>query len=47
MRPEDISPSNTVLSSLVANAQLKIDGKGPLASKQRQGILSQIFNFLF
>lgn len=47
VRPEDISPSNTVLSSLVANAQLKIDGKGSLASKQRQGILTQVFNFLF
>lgn len=47
VRPEDISPDNTVYSSYVANAQIKIDGKGPLASKQRQGILSQIWNFLF
>lgn len=47
VRPEDISADNAVLSSNVANAQLKIDGKGPIASKQRQGILTQIFNFLF
>lgn len=47
VRPEDISADNAVLSSNVANAQLKIDGKGPIANKQRQGILTQIFNFLF
>lgn len=47
VRPEDVTPDNTVLSSNVADAQLKIEGKGPLAGKQRQGILTQIFNFLF
>lgn len=47
VRPDDISPYNTVASNLVANAQLRIDGKGPIANKQRQGILTQIFNFLF
>lgn len=47
VRPEDVSVDNTVWSSSVANAQLKIDGKGPINSKQRQGILTQLFNFLF
>lgn len=47
VRPEDVSADNAVLSSNVANAQLRIDGKGPLANKQRQGILTQIFNLLF
>ncbi|HWR09146.1 flagellar basal body L-ring protein FlgH [Sporomusa sp.] len=47
VRPEDITPDNTVLSSNIADAQLKIEGKGPLASKQKQGVLTQIFNFLF
>jgi flagellar L-ring protein precursor FlgH len=47
VRPDDVTANNTVLSSYVANAQLRIDGKGPIAGKQRQGILSQIFNFLF
>ncbi len=47
VRPEDVSADNYVLSSAVANAQLKIEGKGALASKQRQGILTQLFNFLF
>lgn len=47
VRPEDVSADNTVLSSYVANAQLRIEGKGPISGKQRQGILSQLFNFLF
>lgn len=47
VRPDDVSADNAVLSSDVANAQLRIDGKGPIANKQRQGILTQIFNFLF
>ena len=47
VRAEDITPDNTILSSLVANAQIRIDGKGPIAGKQRQGIITQVFNFLF
>jgi flagellar L-ring protein precursor FlgH len=47
VRPDDVTSENTVLSTFVSNAEIKIDGKGPLAGKQRQGILSSIFNFLF
>jgi len=47
VRSDDVTPNNTVLSSYVADAQIKIDGKGPISAKQRQGILTQIFNFLF
>ncbi len=47
VRPEDVTANNTVASSNVADATLKIEGKGPIAGKQRQGILTQIFNFLF
>ncbi|MEG6585102.1 flagellar basal body L-ring protein FlgH [Dendrosporobacter sp. 1207_IL3150] len=47
VRPDDITSDNTVLSNYVADAQIKMDGKGPISRKQRQGILSQIFNFLF
>ena len=46
-RPEDSSASNTVLSTRVADATVRFDGKGPLNAKQRQGILTQIFNILF
>lgn len=47
VRRNDVTMDNTVPSSRVANAELKFDGKGPLNAKQRQGILTQIFNFLF
>jgi len=47
VRTEDISTDNTVLSSAIGNAQIRVDGSGPLANKQRQGVLSQLFNFLF
>ena len=47
VRPDDVTADNTVLSTYVSDAQIKIDGKGPLAGKQRQGLLSSLFNFLF
>ena len=47
VRADDVTAANTVQSSLVADATLRFDGKGPLNAKQRQGILTQIFNILF
>lgn len=47
IRPEDVASDNTILSSKVADAQLKIEGKGPISRKQRQGILTQVFDLIF
>lgn len=47
VRRDDVTMNNTVPSTRVADATIKFDGKGPLNAKQRQGILTQIFNFLF
>ena len=47
VRPQDVTTGNTVLSSYVANARIQVDGKGPIANKQQQGILTQIWNILF
>ncbi|MBP1764267.1 MAG: flagellar L-ring protein [Firmicutes bacterium] len=47
VRPEDISAGNIVMSYNVANAQMRVEGKGPIAGKQRQGIITQILNILF
>jgi flagellar L-ring protein precursor FlgH len=47
VRPDDVTTNNTVPSNKVADATVRFDGKGPLNAKQRQGILTQIFNFLF
>lgn len=46
IRQDDIAADNTVISSNVADARLKIEGNGPIANKQREGILTQIFNFV-
>lgn len=47
VRPEDVTSDNTVLSTYLADAKIDVAGNGPLAKKQRQGIITQIFNFLF
>lgn len=47
VRRDDVTMSNTVPSTKVADASIRFDGKGPLNAKQRQGILTQLFNFLF
>ena len=47
VRPSDIQADNTIYSSNIADAKLNVAGSGPLASKQRQGILTQIWNWLF
>ena len=47
VRRDDVTMANTVPSTKVADATLRFDGKGPLNAKQRQGILTQLFNFLF
>lgn len=47
IRRDDITANNTIPSTKVADTTMKFDGKGPLNAKQRQGILTQIFNFLF
>jgi flagellar L-ring protein precursor FlgH len=44
VRPEDITPDNTVRSSLVADAEVTVLGKGILEEKQRPGILQRLFD---
>lgn len=43
IRPTDISPDNTVLSSRVANARIVYDGVGEVASASVMGWLSRFF----
>lgn len=47
IRRDDVTLNNTVPSTRVADASIRFDGKGPLNAKQRQGILTQLFNFMF
>jgi len=43
VRPADISPSNEVLSSKVANARIQYSGTGSFAETQKQGWLTNFF----
>jgi len=47
VRPSDIRVDNSVLSSSVADAKILVTGSGPLVNKQRQGILTQVWNWIF
>lgn len=44
VRPDDIAPDNTVLSTRLANAKISYSGTGALASTQSMGWLSRFFN---
>ncbi|HBS59979.1 MAG: flagellar basal body L-ring protein FlgH [Bacillota bacterium] len=47
VRPEDISPDNTVYSTALADSNVQVNGKGVLASKQKPGLLHRLFGWLF
>ena len=47
LRPQDIQPDNTVLSTYLANASIEYTGEGVLASAERPGFITRIFNWLF
>ncbi|MES2538667.1 MAG: flagellar basal body L-ring protein FlgH [Pseudomonadota bacterium] len=46
VRPLDISDTNTVPSSRIANARIAYIGDGLLAEKQRPGFLNRLFSWL-
>ncbi len=46
IRPQDVTASNTVLSSQIADAEIQMEGKGVLAEAQRPGILYRILDWL-
>jgi len=45
VRSRDVSPSNTVQSTQLANADIELRGKGPLWNNQRRGIISKILDW--
>lgn len=44
VRPDDIAPDNTVVSTRLANAKISYSGTGELANTQSMGWLSRFFN---
>jgi flagellar L-ring protein FlgH len=47
VRPEDVSPLNTVMSAQVADVQIFYKGKGPVAQRNKPGLITKIFNWIF
>jgi flagellar L-ring protein precursor FlgH len=47
VRPEDISPDNTVLSEKIADARIQYSGTGDLHQAARPGLLARFFNWIF
>lgn len=47
VRGRDISGENTIASNKIANAQINYTGRGPIARRQRPGILNKVFNWIF
>ena len=44
VRPDDVAPDNTILSTRLANAKISYSGTGTLADSQNMGWLSKFFN---
>lgn len=47
IRTQDIKPNNTVLSESIAQAEIRMEGKGQIADRQRKGILTTILDWIF
>lgn len=46
IRPDDITSDNTVVSTRVANARIKVTGSGPASESARPGLLTRLFSWL-
>jgi flagellar L-ring protein precursor FlgH len=47
VRPQDITPANTVLSEQLAEATVTLDGRGPLARNSQRGLMGTVTDFLW
>jgi flagellar L-ring protein precursor FlgH len=47
VRPDDISPQNTILSTQIAECRMEWSGRGPIPEKQRPGIIARLLSFLW
>lgn len=46
IRPRDISPENTISSDRLANAQIRLKGRGPLWNNQRRGLITRMLDWI-
>lgn len=47
VRQRDIDAANTVISSRIADAKIEFTGQGLLSSREKPGLISHFFNWLF
>lgn len=47
IRPQDVSPDNTIRSDRIADAEITFKGKGVLANTERPGVIARIFDWIF
>ncbi|MEW6266667.1 MAG: flagellar basal body L-ring protein FlgH [Thermodesulfobacteriota bacterium] len=47
IRPQDVSPDNTISSSYIADAKIDYAGEGDLSRQQRQGWLSRLLDYIW
>ncbi len=47
IRPEDIGPGNTVISTVMADAKIEYSGHGVIDDKQRPGWLMRLIDFIW
>lgn len=47
VRRDDIAADNSIPSSKVANAEIKVTGKGLIADRQRRGLITRVLDWLF
>jgi len=47
VRPEDISSTNVVLSTFIAEARIELTGEGVVSDKQRVGWLTRILDYVW
>ena len=47
VRPDDIAANNTIPSNRVANAEIRVEGKGTISRTQKPGFFTQILQSIF
>jgi flagellar L-ring protein precursor FlgH len=45
VRPQDVAADNTVRSAFVADAEVRIEGRGAISDRQRPGFFHRLFDF--
>ncbi len=47
VRPQDITSDNTIRSAQIAEAEIRMEGKGMIMDRQRKGLITQVLDWLF